>query len=1027
MNISLQFEPLDCSFYDWPSDTYAVQPINTATNTSTISSDKNDTDIVATSLRKQKQSLRCLHAIDELLHTERDYTNHLTHMVNVCFGQILQRQKWIQEKHKDTIARNANELLQFHQSLLAALEEACLDKDILTRCGHIATTFLDMGSSFTLYDTYCDRHDAAIALCNEYRSKPEWTVFIRDCATTPTFYSGPDILEQVTKPLHFEDYLIKPVQRVCRYQLLLKEILHYTPRGTAEHRRLDCALGMMQAVVAGIDRRKYHRDTTERTRLFIDRLDSSSTDGRLDKNSMYMLGNLIMAGAIDVTYSSLGHTTVSSSRSKYLGCFIFSTYLIMHWFPLRLVELEDLQDINDQRENAFVVRYKKHCFAFTATCQREKRLWLSKLSQAITTAKSQPRSADNFIVSSLHGSAKPTKLRTSRSVTNLLDFSRDSTSSSLSVSREKYADEEFTGHTSSNDISNFKRSKSLSLQLASYYNMPPSTPSSPSSPKLPPVPTNTKFPHQHHCRYTEHPHQQYAHSPTTKTVIKRHSVDFSPRSKKQEQIKSRIHSEMYIKPPDLSSNDPSSKCQRRSGSVDYMSSSSSQLSLNMIGKIKNNHQHALRIGSDHKLRDVCTQDYLSSRSWSTLLRESSNGQTHYTSNSNNGNNTNINTSGIENNNGITGSGGRRKSSLSNLRSSSSSFSMLMSPSRKVSDGGSSQSTSRSSNLIMINNGSSVDNTTSSGISSTASTIDETNVKYWKTQLHHPPSTPQPHQQDQRFSTSSVSSSTSSRQSAHLSSISKHDDHHYHQQSTPLSHHHQQQEDQKRRSSPLPYTQNSTTSSTVYSRDDSLDLQNYYHSRREDSVKEHGTKFSNIDAGGQKKKTTLRSSISTYSLHIQPMTTNVKYALRRLTPSQQNSSHLLDNKQKQQQQCDSYLCNSQPVTPHTQVMHHPIQIPSSSPSPPPPRRTNHMTKKPSRLFSWMKNEDHTPTSSSKLKNESTFSARPTVIQPRSSVTTAMIDNMTSRPTSSFSFSSTPVVHQNSHNKSAWSRKWMASRK
>lgn len=112
----------------------------------------------------------------------------------------------------------------------------------------------------------------------------------------------------------------------------------------------------MHAVVAGIDRRKYHRDTTERTRLFIDRLDTSC-DGRLDKDSLYLLGNLVMAGVIDVTYTSLGQTTISSSRSKYLGCFIFPTYLIMvrakkvtsytpkHWFPLRLVEVEDLQDI----------------------------------------------------------------------------------------------------------------------------------------------------------------------------------------------------------------------------------------------------------------------------------------------------------------------------------------------------------------------------------------------------------------------------------------------------------------------------------------------------------------------------------------------------------------------------------------------------------------------------------------------------------------------------------------------------------
>jgi hypothetical protein len=170
MNVSLQFEPLDCSFYDWPSDIYAVQqPLVTKTNGT-----ENEN-----AAKRQKQSLRCRHAIDELLQTERDYTNHLTHLVEVsemvhcvvlycacnvlllfsllihlylqvCFDQILARQKWILDKHKTTIVRNANVLLHFHKSLLLALEHTTMigggstSKDVLARCGHIATVFLDM-------------------------------------------------------------------------------------------------------------------------------------------------------------------------------------------------------------------------------------------------------------------------------------------------------------------------------------------------------------------------------------------------------------------------------------------------------------------------------------------------------------------------------------------------------------------------------------------------------------------------------------------------------------------------------------------------------------------------------------------------------------------------------------------------------------------------------------------------------------------------------------------------------------------
>jgi hypothetical protein len=47
----------------------------------------------------------------------------------------------------------------------------------------------------------------------------------------------------------------------------------------------------------------------------------------------------------------------------------------------------------------------------------------------------------------------------------------------------------------------------------------------------------------------------------------------------------------------------------------------------MIGKMssqfKSNHQHALRVTVDHKLRDVCTQEYLSSRAWHMRDRDAS--------------------------------------------------------------------------------------------------------------------------------------------------------------------------------------------------------------------------------------------------------------------------------------------------------------------------------------------------------------------------------------------------------------------
>jgi hypothetical protein len=97
------------------------------------------------------------------------------------------------------------------------------------------------------------------------------------------------------------------------------------------------------------------------------------------------------------------------------------------------------------------------------------------------------------------------------------------------------------------------------------------------------------------------------------SLQKRYSADYTLKSSSLENqkvgLKPRNNSEMYIKPDPFGT---SATPKRRPSSLDLLSGNG-----NMIGKMsfqfKNNHQHALRLAVDHKLRDVCTQDYLSSR------------------------------------------------------------------------------------------------------------------------------------------------------------------------------------------------------------------------------------------------------------------------------------------------------------------------------------------------------------------------------------------------------------------------------
>ncbi|KAI8388809.1 uncharacterized protein BYT42DRAFT_561317 [Radiomyces spectabilis] len=609
------------------------------------------------SLRHYKQSLRRQHVINELIQTERDYVLDLQHLVEVCFQTLLQ-QPWISREHKQAIVRNADDLLILHKNFLVTLESSPSHIDKEKECRHIANVFLEMGEHFMVYTHYCDLHDEAWSLCAEYRGRPEWTSFIRECMptenqnyTSPSVQSGQGS-ETTTfggtgnKRLHFEDYLIKPVQRICRYQLLLKEIIHHTPEDADEREPLDQALEIMQSIVAEIDERKHIRDTTLRTDRFIQRLDG---DWRLNKHHVSQLGNILLAGALEVTYTALGQ---SVAKPRYLGCFVFPTYVILvrpkkvtiyepkHWFPLRQAELEDIPTSEGQRENTFIVRCKKHTFAFTATCAQEKQLWVSKLKEAIDKVKnadpydmsSANKPAEDLIVPSLPGVAGNTKasssrIRLSQSFSNILDT--DSPARSHSLEKD----------TSTSVSSCLRRSLSTSMQLDEVYNA-----------ESPTIPLSSKS-------FLE------TGSSSSRSLHKRYSVDYtSTPSKSEVTFKARNNSETYRRPSSEAWH--SNIARRRPSSLDLLTSSPSTGS--MIGKMsfqfKNNHQNAMRMAVDHKLRDVCTQDYLSSRAW--FMREKDLAAAHSP------------TSSIDL---------RKRKSAPFMRSSASSFSLMMP--RRTSDGG----------------------------------------------------------------------------------------------------------------------------------------------------------------------------------------------------------------------------------------------------------------------------------------------------------------------------------------------------
>lgn len=487
--------------------------------------------------------------------------------------------------------------------------------------------FITQGNGFMLYNGYCDDHSEAWRLCEEYRERPEWSTFLKECvlaASTPgssTIASGmvmdsPLHVPATSRRLQFEDYLIKPVQRICRYPLLLKEIVRHTSPDTVSHDMLSEALGVMQDVVKEIDRRKNERELQDKTQRFLQRLDA---DWRWNKNQTEkILGQLLVGGALEVTYTAIGQ---SIGKPRYLGCFVFQHYIFLvrpkkvsvyepkHWFPLRLAELEDIPDSGGeglrlccnliwmetyyahphvgQREMKFVIQCKKHAFAFSASCSQEKQVWIKAIRQAINNAKqlhtTQPaeiQQLEDLIGSSLPGLLQTNRqqnVRLSRSYTSIID---------VRGSSDNYED-------TTQKKATLRRSLSTSFQLEDHReaneenNSPAASPSSRSSPSNKKRYTLLECPSAHQTR--------------------------------KDAMKSRANSDSFIKTLKNEPDNAAALTRKRPGSLDLLTSTSTNVIGKMSFQLRNNHQNALRMAVDHKLHDVCTEDYLSAKAW--YLRE----------------------------------------------------------------------------------------------------------------------------------------------------------------------------------------------------------------------------------------------------------------------------------------------------------------------------------------------------------------------------------------------------------------------
>ncbi|XP_034466206.1 guanine nucleotide exchange factor DBS-like isoform X6 [Hippoglossus hippoglossus] len=189
------------------------------------------------SLSEEEENLAVLrrHVMNELLETERAYVEELlcvlegyaAEMDNPAMAPLIPSTLL---NKKDVLFGNMFEIYQFHKRTFLKELEAYTDfPELVGRC------FLERMTDLQIYEAYCQ---------NKPRSESLW----RQCSDCAFFQ---ECQKKLAHKLGLDSYLLKPVQRITKYQLLLKELLKYSKGcdGCDDlQKALSSILGILKAV-----------------------------------------------------------------------------------------------------------------------------------------------------------------------------------------------------------------------------------------------------------------------------------------------------------------------------------------------------------------------------------------------------------------------------------------------------------------------------------------------------------------------------------------------------------------------------------------------------------------------------------------------------------------------------------------------------------------------------------------------------------------------------------------------------------
>ncbi|XP_029112845.1 kalirin-like isoform X1 [Scleropages formosus] len=161
--------------------------------------------------------------LNELVQTEKDYVKDLGIVVEGFMRRIDEKGVPEDMKGKDKIVfGNIHQIYDWHRDFFLGELEKCLENPDL-----LAELFIKHERRLHMYVVYCQNKPRSEYVVAEYDA----------------FFE--EVEQEINTRLSISDFLIKPIQRITKYQLLLKDFLKYSMKAGVDCQEIERAVDLM--------------------------------------------------------------------------------------------------------------------------------------------------------------------------------------------------------------------------------------------------------------------------------------------------------------------------------------------------------------------------------------------------------------------------------------------------------------------------------------------------------------------------------------------------------------------------------------------------------------------------------------------------------------------------------------------------------------------------------------------------------------------------------------------------------------